>query len=410
MATRSYVVAAPWARIATADRLMNQPVSMNSLAPLTGESVADVPSTAIALPDELDLLPVDGLPRWFGRRLASLFMRFVSMEENSPSRLSTMLTPVAGYFRRDRHVHPRVDAESYRLEVTGVAGDQVFDLAALRELPFEDRVCVQECAGNGNHVMGSAGLCGQARWSGPSLATILERCGGVGDATHFAFHGLDRVPLLKRGYHYGLSLEELVEARAIIALEMNGEPLSRRHGFPARLVVPKVYSMSHVKWIGKIEGRTSPHDGIHNRFVFTNKELRGGRWVRVQARWIGLKSAINHCRRDRDAWVLTGCAWGGGAPITRVEVTTDGGATWEDAEVVRPDQHFERDPGLGAEDMHGAWALFTHRWRPHTGEYLIASRVTNADGVVQRMEHDPKVRGHFNVTKVKWRRVQVPGL
>jgi len=388
---------------------MNAPASMDSLATLTGESLADVAGTAIALPDELDLLPVDGLPRWFGRRLASLFMRFVSMEEQAPSRLRTMLTPVAGYFRRDRHVHPRVDPEGYQLQITGVAGDLSFDLEALRKLPFEDRVCVQECAGNGNHVMGSAGLCGQARWSGPSLATLLERCGGPGDASHFAFHGLDRVPLLKRGYHYGLSLEELRESRAIIALEMNGEPLSRRHGFPARLVVPKIYSMSHVKWLGRIEGRTTPHNGIHNRLVFTNKELQGDRWVRVQARWIGLKSVINHCRRGRDGYVLTGCAWGGGAPITRVEVTTDGGATWEDAEVVRPDDHFSRDSRIGAEDTDGAWALFTHSWRPHRGEYLLASRVTNADGVVQRMEEDPAVRGHFNVTRVKWRRVRVPG-
>ena len=382
---------------------------MNSLATLTRDSIADVAGTAIALPDELDLLPVDGLPRGFGRRLAAFFMRFVSMEEAAPRRLSTMLTPVVGYFRRDRHVHPRVGAEGYQLQVTGVGGDQSFDLAALRSLPFEDRVCVQECAGNGNHLMGSAGLCGQARWSGPSLETILERCGGPGDASHFAFHGLDRVPLLKSGYHYGLSLEELREARAIVALEMNGEPLSRRHGFPARLVVPKIYSMSHVKWLGRIEGKTEPHDGIHNRLVFTNKELQGDRWVRVQARWIGLKSAITHCRRARDGWVLTGCAWGGGSPITRVEVTTDGGATWEDADVVTPDEHFERDSRLVADDMRGAWALFTHRWRPHAGEYLLASRVTNADGVVQRMQEDSRIRGHFDVTRVKWRRVRVPG-
>ncbi|MCA9657322.1 MAG: molybdopterin-dependent oxidoreductase [Myxococcales bacterium] len=386
---------------------MSQPA--NTLATLPGEELAEASNTSVALPDELHLRPVDGLPKWFGRRLASLFMRFVSMEEQRPRGLSSMLTPIAGYFRRDRHVHPSVDADTYRLEVTGTGEGGTFDLAALRALPFEDRVCVQECAGNGNHIMGSAGLCGQARWTGPSLETVLEACGGPGDATHFAFHGLDRIPLLKSGYHYGLSLEELRRARAIVAVEMNGEPLSRRHGFPARLVVPKIYSMSHVKWLSRIEGRTSPHMGIHNRLVFVNKEQRDGRWVRVQARWIGLKSAIQYCRRDRDGWLLTGCAWGGDAPIDRIEVTTDGGATWHEAQVITPDEHFARDAGLTSDDLKGAWALFTYAWRPHPGEYLVASRATNADGEVQRMEEDPNVRGHFNQTRVKWRRVVVPG-
>ena len=244
---------------------------------------------------------------------------------------------------------------------------------------------------------------------GVDFGAVLEACGGPGDATHFAFHGLDRIPLLKSGYHYGLSLEELRRARAIVAVEMNGEPLSRRHGFPARLVVPKIYSMSHVKWLSRIEGRTSPHMGIHNRLVFVNKEQRDGRWVRVQARWIGLKSAIQYCRRDRDGWLLTGCAWGGDAPIDRIEVTTDGGATWHEAQVITPDEHFARDAGLTSDDLKGAWALFTYAWRPHPGEYLVASRATNADGEVQRMEEDPNVRGHFNQTRVKWRRVVVPG-
>lgn len=371
---------------------------------------ADQASTALALPDELVLHPVDGLPRWFGPRLASFLMRLVSMEENLARGLSSMITPIAGYFRRDRHVHPTVDPTSYRLHVTGVAAPRIFTLEELRALPREDRICVQECAGNGNHIMGSAGLCGQARWRGPTLQAVLDACGGVGEATHFAFHGLDRVRLIKSGYHYGLSVDELARAGAIVAIEMNGEPLSRRHGFPARLIVPGVYSMSHVKWLGLIEGKTAPHMGIHNRLVFTNKELRDGKWVRVQARWIGLKSMISSCRRDGGGtFVLTGSAWGGERPIARVEVTTDGGATWQDAVVDTPQRHFDGDPEVGPRGLRGAWAIFTHRWRPAPGEYLIASRAHDDAGEIQAMEQDPSVRGHFNQTRVKWRRVVVPG-
>lgn len=370
------------------------------------------PDALAAVPEELELRPVDGLPRWLGGKLARFFLRVVSMEEQDTARLARMVTPTAGYFRRDRHVHPAVDPVSYRVKFTGVAAPRSFDLEQLQALPRETRVCVQECAGNGNHIMGSAGLCGQAVWSGPTFESLLELCGGPGDATHFAFHGLDDLGVLKRGYHYGLSLEELRKARAIVALTMNGEPLSRRHGFPARLIVPQIYSMSHVKWLAHVEGKTRPHMGIHNRLVFTNKELRAGKWVRVQARWIGLKSVIAHCKREGTGWLLTGCAWGGERPVAGVEVSTDGGMSWQPAHLQTPTEYFNEHPELATPDpaaLAGAWGVFTYSWLPTApGTYKIGCRAIDADGKVQQLDNDPKVHGHFNQTRVKWRSVTVP--
>jgi sulfane dehydrogenase subunit SoxC len=362
------------------------------------------------LPDELELKPVDGMPTWFGGRIARALLWLVSMEENDAPALARMVTPTAGYFRRDRHVHPAVDPETYRLRITGVAAPRTLTLAELQALPRETRVCVQECAGNGNHIMGSAGLCGQAVWSGPTFASLLELAGGPGAATHFACHGLDDIGIIKRGYHYGLSLDELRRADAIVALTMNGEPLTRRHGFPARLIAPNIYSMSHVKWLGHIEGKTKPHMGIHNRLVFTNKELRAGKWVRVQARWIGLKSIIAHCRRDGAGWLLVGCAWGGQRPISAVEVSADGGLSWQPARVQSPAEYFE-DQGqpVPADALAGAWSVFTFPWRPPgPGTYKLGCRAIDDGGAVQQLDNDPAVRGHFNQTRVKWRIVTVP--
>lgn len=363
-------------------------------------------------PEQLELHPVDGFPRWLGNRLARFFLRLVSMEEQDAASLARMVTPTAGYFRRDRHVHPAVDPTSYRLKLTGLAAPRTLELADLQALPRETRVCVQECAGNGNHIMGSAGLCGQAVWSGPTLESLLDLCGGPGDATHFAFHGLDDLGLFKRGYHYGLSLDELRRARAIVALTMNGEPLTRRHGFPARLIVPQIYSMSHVKWLGHIEGKTRPHMGIHNRLVFTNKEQRDGKWVRVQARWIGLKSVLAHCQRDGSGWRLTGCAWGGERPIAGVEVSTDGGLSWQTARWQTPSEFFHEHPELAApapEALAGAWGVFTFSWLPTgPGVFKVGCRAIDIDGKVQQLDNDPKVHGHFNQTRVKWRTVTVP--
>jgi DMSO/TMAO reductase YedYZ molybdopterin-dependent catalytic subunit len=257
--------------------------------------------------------------------------------------------------------------------------------------------------------MGSAGLCAQARWRGVSFETLLDACGGPGPSTHFGFHGLDPMWPLRPGYHYGLSLKELVRSRALVAFEMNGEPLPRPRGFPVRLVVPGIYSMSHVKWLGRIVGETAPHRSIWNQWVFTNQERQDGRWKRVQARWIGLKSLLTRCRRQTDGWELAGWAWGGDSPVTRVEVTTDGGKTWRDAEVRRPDEFFPDDP-VKPEDHRDAWSTFHFQWSPPgPGTYLLATRAWAEDGSSQPMEDDPDVKGHFNVTKVKWRRVRVPG-
>lgn len=359
----------------------------------------------------LELRPVDGMPTWFGRRLARALLRLVSMEENRPAELSRMVTPTAGYFRRDRHVHPTVDGDSYRLQLTGVATPRVLTLPELLALPREARVCVQECAGNGNHLMGSAGLCGQAVWEGPTLASLLELCGGPGPATHFAFHGLDTLGIFKKGYHYGLSLAELETSRAIVAVTMNGEPLSRRHGFPSRLIVPRVYSMSHVKWLGHIEGKTRPHMGIHNRLVFTNKVRKDGKWVRVQARWIGLKSMISDCRASADGtgWLLLGAAWGGERPIAGVEVSTDGGLSWQRAQLKPVSDHFARDARVQHPDLQGAWSVFSFAWQPPgPGTYRVGSRAIDEAGELQTLDNDPNVHGHFNQTRVKWRTVTVP--
>ncbi|MEM9455343.1 MAG: molybdopterin-dependent oxidoreductase [Myxococcota bacterium] len=379
--------------------MSNTATKPSALAP---RSVALAP-----IPEELELQPMEGLARWLGQTLHRMVFRFVSMIEQPRHTMEGPLSPVEGYFRRDRHRHPKVDPQAYALRVTGVATPRTFSLEQLRALPQQERVLVMECAGNGNHLMGSAGLVGQARWSGPSLASVLEACGGPGPATHFAFHGLDPVPLVRRGYHYGLSLPELARAKALLALEMNGEPLPRPRGFPVRLVVPGIYSMSHVKWLGQIEGKTSPHMGIHNRWVFTNKERRGDKWVRVQARWIGLKSMITRCRRTDGGWQLTGWAWGGDEGIDRVEITTDGGKTWRAAQVHAPQEYF--GDSMPTEHFERAWSVFDFHWRdPAPGRYMLASRAFAEGGHAQAMEEDPDVKGHFNQTRVKWRRVDVP--
>ncbi len=365
-------------------------------------------TTLARAPKELRLEPVEGLPRLVGRTLHRLLFRTISMIEQPIETFGEPVTPTRGWFRRDRHRHPRIDPTDYRLRVEGVAAPRSFTLDELRALPATTRVTVMECAGNGNHWMGSCGLVAQGVFRGPSLATLLDACGGPGAATHFAFHGLDPMRPLRPGYHYGLSLDELTRAGAIVALEMNGAPLPRARGYPARLLVPGIYSMSHVKWLGRIEGLTRPHRGFWNRHVFVNKRRRAGRWQKEEARWIGLKSALTRCLAHGDGWMLHGFAWGGGAPVDRVDVTFDGGETWHAAEVLGPTAYLD-DPPADPEALRYAWWMFRIPFHPPApGRYRLGSRAVAADGRVQPLEPDPDVRGHFDVVHVKWRDVTVP--
>lgn len=361
---------------------------------------------------ELPLRPLEGLARWTGWGLRQVVLGLVSMRE-VPEPTRGRLSDAATYFRRDRHRRPTIDVASYQLHISGVATPRSFSVGELAALPQEERVLVMECAGNGNHLMGSCGLMGQARWRGPSLAGLIEACGGPADSSHFVFRGLDSVPLVRGGYHYGLSLVELREAGALVALTMNGEALSTRHGAPARLVVPGIYSMSHVKWLGSVEGTTEAHDGFYNRRLFVNEE-RGpdGAWRTIEARWIGLKSALVRCEADPTAersWLLSGWAWGGRRGISRVHITTDGGATWQPCAVTAPTEGFSDTPELDQHALAGAWTQFSFSWRdPPPGPHLLASRAVDSSGVLQDLERPEHIRGHYDQTHVKWRRVVVP--
>lgn len=354
--------------------------------------------------EELDLHPMEGLYHWLGPKLTRFALRLLSMEELPRQEMSGLMNSQEGFFRRDRHVHPTISLESWQLQVGNVTHPRGFSYAELEGLPQRRVACVAECAGNGNHLMGSAGLMGQACWEGPTVASLIEASGGPGDATHFVFHGSDT--LGPRGaYHYGLSWEEVQRSGAILALRHCEEPLTRARGFPVRLVVPGIYAMAYVKWLARIDGLGERWRGFFNDVLYNNKRLVDGVWVKEQARWISLKSVLTRCQRCEGGWELSGRAWGGGQAITRVEVTTDGGQSWHDAELTRV--HEVHD--LSEPETRHAWTEFRWRWRaPLRGTHMLSSRATNATGQVQPEAEPPDVRGHYDQVRWKWRRVVVP--
>ncbi|MFH1468812.1 MAG: molybdopterin-dependent oxidoreductase [Pseudomonadota bacterium] len=355
--------------------------------------------------EELHLQPLEGLAHWVGPGLSAFVLRLLSMEELPREALTGLTVSQEQFFRRDRHTHPLVDPVSFRLQVTGLATERSFTLADLEALPAARTACVAECAGNGNHLMGSAGLMGQARWEGPKLETLISACGGPGTATHLAFHGADT--LGPRGaYHYGLSIEEALTSGAVLALRHGGAPLTRARGFPLRLVAPGIYGMAYVKWLRGIEGKTSRHRGFYNDVLYNNKRLVDGRWEREQARWISLKSVLTRCVEVEGGYQLCGWAWGGGERIARVEVTADGGQSWHEATL----QRLTDESDLTPEETRHAWTAFAWTWpTPTPGAHLLTCRAHDEAGRMQPQAEPPDVRGHYDQVRWKWRRVVVPG-
>lgn len=353
---------------------------------------------------ELVLQPLEGLAHWVGPSMAGFALRLLSMEELPRQALTGLTVSQEQFFRRDRHVHPVIDPEAFRLSVDGLGADRSFGLADLQALPQARVACVAECAGNGNHLMGSAGLMGQAWWDGPRLESLISACGGPGVATHLAFYGADT--LGPRGaYHYGLSIEEALTAGAVLALRHGGSPLSRARGFPVRLVVPGIYGMAYVKWLRRIEGMTERHRGFYNDVLYNNQRLVDGRWVREQARWISLKSVLTRCLPAEGGYALHGWAWGG-ERIARVEVTADGGETWHEAALTR----LPEADGPEADTVRHAWTAFAWTWpSPAPGAHLLTCRAWDVTGRMQPEVEPPDVRGHYDQVRWKWRRVVVPG-
>src|SRR5215467_3026229 len=197
--------------------------------------------------------------------------------ENRPTPLCELLaprTPTALHYRRNHFPYPRIDPTTWRLPLTGAVAHPVeVTLDDLRALPAHEATVLLECAGHRrtefapaiSGVQWSLGALSQAHWAGPRLADVLERAGVAPGAVEVVLHGADRGAFGElpgeHSFSRSLPLRRALHPDTLVALEMNGEPLPREHGAPARTVVPGWYAMDSVKWLTAIELVTDPFRG-----------------------------------------------------------------------------------------------------------------------------------------------------
>jgi DMSO/TMAO reductase YedYZ molybdopterin-dependent catalytic subunit len=313
------------------------------------------------------------------------------------------VTPVGLHYLLTHYDIPEVDPDAWRLEVDGLVERALsLSLAELRERPAVELAVTMECAGNGRahvepHVVSQPWLLeavGTARWRGTPLAPLLEEAGAQEGAVDVLFTGLDRGVEggEEQAYARSLPLAEALAGDALLAYEINGVPLPPQHGFPLRLLVPGWYGMASVKWLGRISLLPEPFDGYQMRHSYRLRQKEDEAGVplsRIQVRSLlvppGIPDFLTRARVvEAGECVLRGRAWSGEGEVTTVEVSTDGGGTWAEAEL--------RPAALGR----FAWRGWSFAWDAVPGGWEVCSRARDAAGNVQPLEPPWNVGGYAN--------------
>jgi DMSO/TMAO reductase YedYZ molybdopterin-dependent catalytic subunit len=304
-------------------------------------------------------------------------------------------TPKDQFFTTQHYGHPVIDPAEFRLKVSGmVTRPAALSLDELRRIGGAELVAGFECSGNRRPLQG---LCGNGRWTGVLLRTVLGRTGVKPQAREFVFFGADhgeeevefRTQKYKVDQQYGRSLtrELALSAEPFLAYALNGEPLTRHQGFPLRLIVPGWYGMANVKWLSHIHVQEEQYLGKYQaRWYRTLKgEMIGGemKWKETAITHMQLKSFIARVSSDGQKHNVLGVVLHDGTPVKSVEVRIDEGP-WQPATL---------DPST--RDKY-AWKLFTYIWNGATpGEHTLVSRVTDVNGKVQPTAEELEVKKTF---------------
>ena len=314
------------------------------------------------------------------------------------------ITPISHFFVRNNLPMPDseivADPNTWAVRVIGCQSEGELTLADLKLLPTKTVASVLQCSGNGrvffdHKPSGSpwaVGAAGCALWTGVSVADVLAQFGGPVDGmTYLTGTGGEPLPA-------GLSPKALAVERSVplikgledclLVWEMNGEPLPLVHGGPIRLLVPGYFGVNNVKWLRTIAATA---DESSNKIQQSGYRLRpvgeSGNASHPSMYRMPVKSWINSPSADVQPIApgrhrIFGVAFSGDRGVERVEVSTDGGKHWQEANLYGPD--------LGV----NGWRTFSLDTEFDNGQYRLVSRATDTHGDIQPADFPPNQRGY----------------
>lgn len=273
---------------------------------------------------------------------------------------------------------PRLDRETWSLTIDGfVARPLTLRFADLVKYPKATVTSVHQCAGSPLDPSEPMRRICNLAWSGTRLTDILADCRPAAGAKYVWAQGADF------GAFDGVAVDAYVKdlpiertaADVLIAYELNGESLPAEHGFPARLFIPGYYGTNSVKWLTRITLADSRAPGPFTTRWYNDpmRDAEGGDTGRTEPVWaiapeslIAAPAAKAALGKVCDIW---GWAWADGG-VRTLDVTCDGGATWQPAQLEAPRGH--------------EWQRFALPWTPTTrGTARLASRAESYDGARQ---------------------------
>ena len=298
--------------------------------------------------------------------------------EISPQALTAAITPEPAFFVRSHFEVPDLDTATHVLTIEGAVGNRLeLSIDDLRAMPQHTTVATLECAGNNRTAMNplppgepwNGGAVSTATWGGVRLDSLLQLAELGDTAVEILSEGADS-GIADDGSPLGFirSMPVDMASTALVALTMNGAPLTAAHGAPVRLVVPRWYGVASVKWLRRIEAITQPYQGWFQRDRYVIDLGDGSEPVAVQQMAVSSLLAAPLEPVAAGAVTLSGWAWSGNGEVARVAVALDG--QWVDAAVEHSD-----DPN--------AWSRWSLTTDLSSGTHQVRCRAWDSTGQAQ---------------------------
>ena len=318
--------------------------------------------------------------------------------------LDGWITPNDQFYVRSHFPVPPIDLQTWRLRIEG-AVDQAreYSHVDLVARPLTTIPATMECAGNSRvflqpkvkGVQWEMGAIGHAEWTGIWLGELLREAGCAAHACEVILEGADSGaiaepprPAGKLHYARSLSLGKALDG-VLLALQMNGEALTPAHGFPLRAIVPGWYGMAAIKWLQRIIVTTEAFSGYYQTvdYAYWQQSESGPTLVPItemQVKAAISRPALGEAIPSGSTYRVRGAAWTADAEITRVEISCDGGASWNET-------------SLGEKASRNSWRLWHYDWTVPAmrGTRTLFARATDSRGRSQPMERDQDRGGYM---------------
>lgn len=300
-----------------------------------------------------------------------------------------LIVPTPLFFVRCNGPVPKIEPRTWRLTVDGFVERPVrISLTELKRLPRRSLTAFLECAGNSRTKFDPVpegtpwvnDAVGNAVWTGTSLANVLDLAGVKRGTVDIVSHGADLEDMQR-----GLPVPVARDPDTMLVWEMNGAPLLAEHGGPVRLFVPRWAGIASTKWLTRLRAAIAPFDGSYNTedyvlFSESGEALQPVREMPVKSL---IATPIDGARLPAGPQTIAGYAWSGYGGIGRVEVSSDGGTTWQETEIV-------------ASGGRLSWSRFEYPWDAQPGDFRLLSRAIDERRLTQPRRPPWNLKGYQN--------------